>query len=43
MGHPGLRGRGRPRHTIPALSEAAYGDGEFEIRDPNGYVLVFGE
>lgn len=24
------------------LSEQSYGDWEFEVRDPNGYVLVFG-
>jgi hypothetical protein len=25
-----------------ALKKQAYGDWEFEVRDPNGYVLVFG-
>jgi uncharacterized glyoxalase superfamily protein PhnB len=25
------------------LTKRPYGDSEFEVRDPNGYVLVFGE
>jgi uncharacterized glyoxalase superfamily protein PhnB len=25
------------------LTKQPYGDTEFEVRDPNGYVLVFGE
>jgi hypothetical protein len=25
------------------LTKRPYGDSEFEIEDPNGYVLVFGE
>jgi hypothetical protein len=25
------------------LTRRPYGDSEFEVRDPNGYVLVFGE
>jgi len=25
------------------LTKRPYGDTEFEVRDPNGYVLVFGE
>jgi len=34
------------RAKIPLASELTkrpYGDTEFEVRDPNGYVLVFGE
>jgi uncharacterized glyoxalase superfamily protein PhnB len=34
--------RGRPFIHRP-LTKQAYGDTEFEVRDPNGYVLVFGE
>jgi uncharacterized glyoxalase superfamily protein PhnB len=25
------------------LKKQPYGDWEFEVRDPNGYILVFGE
>ena len=34
------------RKKIPLKSELTkrpYGDSEFEVADPNGYVLVFGE
>ena len=34
------------RHTTPIKMELVkqrYGDTEFEVMDPNGYVLVFGE
>ncbi len=34
------------RKNIPiqmALTKQTYGNWEFEVRDPNGYVLVFGE
>jgi hypothetical protein len=34
------------RENVPirmALTKQTYGEWEFEIRDPNGYVLVFGE
>jgi catechol 2,3-dioxygenase-like lactoylglutathione lyase family enzyme len=33
------------RENVPiqmALTKQTYGDWEFEVRDPNGYVLVFG-
>lgn len=33
--------RDQPFITLP-LTKQAYGDWEFELRDPNGYVLVFG-
>jgi uncharacterized glyoxalase superfamily protein PhnB len=43
------RGRSRERDlavvgaVIPMrLTQQPYGDWEFEVRDPNGYVLVFG-
>ena len=32
---------GRPFVQMP-LTHQSYGDWEFEVRDPNGYVLVFG-
>jgi uncharacterized glyoxalase superfamily protein PhnB len=32
---------GKPFIQMP-LTHQAYGDWEFEVRDPNGYVLVFG-
>lgn len=32
---------GKPFVQMP-LTHQAYGDWEFEVRDPNGYVLVFG-
>ncbi len=32
---------GKPFIQTP-LTQQAYGDWEFEVRDPNGYVLVFG-
>jgi uncharacterized glyoxalase superfamily protein PhnB len=32
---------GQPFIQMP-LKEQTYGDWEFEVRDPNGYVLVFG-
>ncbi len=32
---------GRPFIQMP-LRQQSYGDWEFEVRDPNGYVLVFG-
>jgi uncharacterized glyoxalase superfamily protein PhnB len=32
----------QPFVTMP-MTRQAYGDKEFEIRDPNGYVLVFSE
>ena len=34
------------RHDVPIhleLVKQSYGDWEFEVRDPNGYILVFGE
>jgi uncharacterized glyoxalase superfamily protein PhnB len=34
------------REDVPiqmALTKQMYGNWEFEVRDPNGYVLVFGE
>ena len=34
--------RGKPFVQMP-LTKQGYGDTEFEVRDPNGYVLVFGE
>ena len=34
-----VRGRG---FVTPPLRKQGYGDWEFEVRDPNGYVLVFG-
>ena len=34
--------RGKPFVRMP-LKRQPYGDWEFEVRDPNGYVLVFGE
>jgi len=34
--------RGRDFVRMP-LTKQPYGDWEFEVRDPNGYVLVFGE
>ncbi|MCI0458990.1 MAG: hypothetical protein L0Z62_18690 [Gemmataceae bacterium] len=34
--------RGQPFITTP-LKKQSYGDWEFEVRDPNGYVLVFSE
>lgn len=33
--------RGQPFIRMP-LKQQPYGDWEFEVRDPNGYVLVFG-
>ena len=33
--------KGRPFVQMP-LKKQRYGDWEFEVRDPNGYVLVFG-
>ncbi len=33
---------GQPFITMP-LKQQGYGDWEFEVRDPNGYVLVFSE
>ena len=33
--------RSRPFVQMP-LEHQPYGDWEFEVRDPNGYVLVFG-
>ena len=33
--------RGEPFVKMP-LKQQPYGDWEFEVRDPNGYVLVFG-
>ena len=33
--------KGRPFIQMP-LKKQRYGDWEFEVRDPNGYVLVFG-
>jgi hypothetical protein len=30
-----------PLHS--ELTKRPYGDSEFEVRDPNGYILVFGE
>ncbi|MET0552057.1 MAG: VOC family protein [Vicinamibacteria bacterium] len=36
------RVRERPFVAKP-LTRQGYGDTEFEVRDPNGYVLVFGE
>jgi uncharacterized glyoxalase superfamily protein PhnB len=33
--------KGRPFVHMP-LKKQGYGDWEFEVRDPNGYVLVFG-
>lgn len=33
--------RARPFIQMP-LTQQPYGDWEFEVRDPNGYVLVFG-
>lgn len=33
--------RGRP-FIATELKQQSYGDWEFEVRDPNGYVLVFG-
>lgn len=33
--------RGKPFAQAPARQ--SYGDTELEVRDPNGYVLVFGE
>jgi uncharacterized glyoxalase superfamily protein PhnB len=36
--------RQRPEvDVIDSLSRKAYGDSEFSVRDPNGYVLVFSE
>lgn len=32
---------GKPFVQMP-LTQQSYGDWEFEVRDPNGYVLVFG-
>ena len=32
---------GKPFIQMP-LKQQSYGDWEFEVRDPNGYVLVFG-
>jgi len=34
--------RGRPFIRKP-LKKQGYGDWEFEVQDPNGYVLVFSE
>jgi len=34
--------RDRPFVRMPLVKQG-YGDTEFEVRDPNGYVLVFGE
>jgi len=34
--------RDRPFVHMPLLKQG-YGDTEVEVRDPNGYVLVFGE
>jgi uncharacterized glyoxalase superfamily protein PhnB len=36
------RVRAKPWIAKP-LAKQVYGDTEFEVRDPNGYVLVFGE
>lgn len=36
------RVRGQPFVLTPLVKQP-YGDTEFEVRDPNGYVLVFGE
>ncbi len=36
--HLGFRTAG----TFPPQEPYAYGDWEFEVRDPNGYVLMFG-
>ena len=36
------RVRAKPWIAKP-LAKRPYGDTEFEVRDPNGYVLVFGE
>jgi uncharacterized glyoxalase superfamily protein PhnB len=36
------RVRAKPFVARP-LAKQGYGDTEFEVRDPNGYVLVFGE
>lgn len=34
----------RSKITVSSeLTKRPYGDSEFEVRDPNGYVLVFGE
>jgi uncharacterized glyoxalase superfamily protein PhnB len=33
--------RDKPFIQMP-LTQQPYGDWEFEVRDPNGYVLVFG-
>lgn len=33
--------RGEPFIKMP-LKKQSYGDWEFEVRDPNGYILVFG-
>lgn len=33
--------QGRPFIQMP-LKHQSYGDWEFEVRDPNGYVVVFG-
>jgi len=33
--------RDQPFINMP-LKKQSYGDWEFEVRDPNGYVLVFG-
>lgn len=34
--------RDQPFITMP-LKQQSYGDWEFEVRDPNGYILVFSE
>lgn len=34
--------RSQPYIRMP-LKKQVYGDSEFEVRDPNGYILVFGE
>jgi uncharacterized glyoxalase superfamily protein PhnB len=33
--------KGKPFVMLP-LTHQSYGDLEFEVRDPNGYILVFG-
>jgi len=33
--------KGKPFIRMP-LTKQSYGDTEFEVRDPNGYILVFG-
>jgi hypothetical protein len=42
-GAVGVCGPHVPRRFRMPLQKQGYGDWEFEVRDPNGYILVFSE